>query len=169
MPTSCDKSHSTFVTQQKWHGAKPLRSQPSLSPDILRKPKVHYRAHKRTRHWSLSWVRWIQSIPPYPTSLRYILVLSSHLHLGLPSGLFPSGFPVKTPYVFLFSPCLLLHPPWLDHYSYIWGRVRFMKLIIMQFSPASYYISLGSEYSPQHPVLRYPQSMTYLSVMLVQL
>jgi hypothetical protein len=34
---------------------------------------------------------------PYP-------VLSTHLRLGLPSGLFPSGFPTNNLYAFLFSP-----------------------------------------------------------------
>jgi hypothetical protein len=36
--------------------------------------------------------------------LRSILILSSHLCLSLPSGLFPTGFPTKILYVFLFSP-----------------------------------------------------------------
>jgi hypothetical protein len=31
-------------------------------------------------------------------------MLSIHLHLGLPSGLFPSGFPTNNLYTFLFSP-----------------------------------------------------------------
>jgi len=48
------------------------------------------------RHVSLSWASSIQSIPPHPTSWRFILILYSHLFLGLPSGLFPSGFPTKT-------------------------------------------------------------------------
>jgi hypothetical protein len=30
--------------------------------------------------------------------------LSTHLRLGLPSGLFPSGFPTNNLYAFLFSP-----------------------------------------------------------------
>jgi hypothetical protein len=47
---------------------------------------------------SLSWASPIQSIPPQPTSWRSILILSSHLHLCLLSGLFPSGYPIKTLY-----------------------------------------------------------------------
>ena len=45
-------------------------------------------------------------MPPHPTSWRYALILSSHLHLGLPSGLFPSCFPTKTLYTHLLSPIL---------------------------------------------------------------
>ena len=55
------------------------------------------------RHLSLSWASSIHSIPPHPISWRSILILSSHLGLGLPSGLFPSGFPTKTLYTPLLS------------------------------------------------------------------
>ena len=48
------------------------------------------------RHLSLSWASPIQSTCPHPTSSRSILILSTHLRLGLPSCLFPSGFPTKT-------------------------------------------------------------------------
>ena len=57
------------------------------------------------RHLSLSWVSPIQSIYPHPNSWRSILILSTHLRLGLPSGLLPSGFPTKT----LYAPPLLTH------------------------------------------------------------
>ena len=49
-------------------------------------------------HLSLSWASPIQSIYPHPTSWRSILILSTHLRLGFPSGNFPSGFPTKILY-----------------------------------------------------------------------
>jgi hypothetical protein len=58
----------------------------------------------RTFHWSLSWARSIQSMPTHPTSLRSTLILSTYLRLGLPRGLFPSGFPTNILYAILFSP-----------------------------------------------------------------
>ena len=56
------------------------------------------------RHLSLSWASPIQPIYPHPKSWRAILILSTHLRLGLPSGLFPSGFLTKTLYTPLSSP-----------------------------------------------------------------
>jgi hypothetical protein len=49
-------------------------------------------------YWSLSRVRLIQSMAPHPSSVRSILMLSSHLHLGLPGRLFSSGFSIKVLY-----------------------------------------------------------------------
>ena len=55
------------------------------------------------RHLSLSWASSIQSVPPHPTSWRSILILSSQSRLGLPSGLFPSGFSTRNLYTPLLS------------------------------------------------------------------
>ena len=75
---------------------------------VLWNPKVHYFIRKCPPPVPIL----SQSIPPHPTCWRPILILSSHLRLGLPSGLFPSGVPTKA------SPlphtCYMLRP---SHYS----------------------------------------------------
>jgi hypothetical protein len=66
-------------------------------------PKVHHRTHNSPPPVPVL----SQSNPintPKPISLRSILIPSSHLLLGLPSGLLPSGFHTKTLYTFLSSP-----------------------------------------------------------------
>ena len=61
-------------------------------------------ARTSVRHLSLSWASPIRSTYPHPTSWRSAQTLSTHLGLGLPSGLFPSSFPTKTLYTPLSSP-----------------------------------------------------------------
>jgi hypothetical protein len=46
---------------------------------------------------TLSQIDPVHIIPSY---LRYILILSTHLRLGLPSGLFPYGFSTEILYAF---------------------------------------------------------------------
>jgi len=56
-------------------------------------------------HPSLDWATAIQFTPSNHISGGYVVILSSYLHLGLSSGLFPSGLHTKTAYAFLF--CLI--------------------------------------------------------------
>jgi hypothetical protein len=58
----------------------------------------------RALHLYLSWARPIQSTILNPMSKRSILIFYIHIRLGLPSGLFPSGFLTNNLYKFLFSP-----------------------------------------------------------------
>jgi hypothetical protein len=77
-------------------------------------------------YWTLSWASWIQFAPSIPISLRSILMLSSHLRLGLPSGLFPSGLPTKTfPHACHMS--RPPHPPWFKHPNNTRWRIPAMK------------------------------------------
>jgi hypothetical protein len=61
-------------------------------------------AFTRAHHLSLSWAKKKSCQYPYPISPRYILMLSTHQHLDLPSGLFSSGFRTNSLYMYLFSP-----------------------------------------------------------------
>jgi hypothetical protein len=85
-------------------------------------------------HWSLSWAIWIQSTPSHPISLRSILILSTYLRLGLPSGLFPSGLPINILYAFLFSPIRATFPA---HLILVYFRNRLIFLRWGVSSPTS--------------------------------
>jgi hypothetical protein len=52
--------------------------------------------------------------PCHPTSRKSILILSSHLRLGIPSSLLSSGFPVKTLYAPLLSSTRAMCPTHLS-------------------------------------------------------
>jgi hypothetical protein len=70
-------------------------------------PLKNFPAFYRTRRFITAFTRalhWSLSIPSHPISLRAILILSTYLCLGLPSCLFPSGFPTNILYAFFFSP-----------------------------------------------------------------
>jgi hypothetical protein len=83
-----------------------------------------------------------------------VTILSTHLRLGLPTGLFPSGFPTKyltrvplLPHL-CYMPCLS-HRPWLDHSNYTWRRVHVMKVLIT--SPATAKINNAWSYASTFP------------------
>jgi len=70
--------------------------------------------------------------PPHSTSWRSILILSSHLCLCLPRGLFPLGLPNKTLYTPLIFPytCYMPHPSpssWFDHPNNILWSVQIIN------------------------------------------
>ena len=78
------------------------------------------------RQLSLSWASPIQSIYPHPTSWRSILILYTHLRLGLPSDSLPPVSPTR-PYT---PPSPHPHMPHEQHIS-------FFSIL----SPARYWVS----------------------------
>jgi hypothetical protein len=51
----------------------------------------------KARHWTLSWASRIYFTSSIPVSLRSLLMLSSHLHLGLPSSFSPASYVPHVP------------------------------------------------------------------------
>ena len=100
-------------------------------------------ALKSVRHLSLSWASPIQFIYPHPTSWRSILILSTHLRLGLPSGLLPSGFPTKT----LYTPS---PQPYAPHAQ----PIPFFSIL----SPAQYWVRSTNHLAPHYAISSIPPS-----------
>ena len=69
------------------------------------------------------WTRSIKSTLSHQLSLKSILILSSHISLCLPSGLFLSGFPMRTPYAPLLSHvCATCLAHLVVHYFITWAK-----------------------------------------------
>ena len=89
------------VLLEKLTGLQPVKKFPAFHGN-----RKFITALTSVRHLSLSWARLVQSIYPHSTSWRSILILFTHLCLGLPSGSFPPVSPARP-----YTP----HPPLLTH------------------------------------------------------
>jgi len=93
------------------------------------------------RHLSLSLASPIQSIYPHPTSWSSILILSTHLRLGLHSGLFPPVSPLR-PYT----------PPSPHPYAPHAQPISFFLIL----SPAQYWVWSTNHLAPRYAIASIP-------------
>ena len=91
-------------------------------------------------HLSLTSARLIQSMP-YPTSCRSILILSTHLCLGLTNCLLPSGLSTKILYAALLSPIRATSSAHLLDFiapsRYLWSEVYYCSCMTTGLEPVS--------------------------------
>jgi hypothetical protein len=113
--------YSLMELSTSWEAANCAATQELRS--ILWNPKVHYRVHMSPPLVPI--LNHINSIHTIPSYLRSILILSTHLRLGLPSGLFwlSHQYPICIPLLpyLCYMPCPS-NPAWDDRIclSLIW-------------------------------------------------
>ena len=123
VPARCHCVASTTVTLGLTELTNYLEYSPSLEASscsvkkfpIFHPTRMFITTCTTARDLSLFWARTVQS-----TTHHYIfrsILISSHRRLGLPSGLFPSGFLPPIPCTHLFSP-LTRHMPRLFYSSW---------------------------------------------------
>ena len=116
---SLSVSSLSRIFPKKFTGAQLVKRLPALWGTRL------VTAFESSHQHSLASVRSIQSVPPLPSSSKSVLIISSPLRLGLPSGLSHSGLPppnpVCTPPICntRYLPCSS-HSTWTDHPNNVW-------------------------------------------------
>lgn len=79
-------------------------------------------------HWTLPWTTRIQSTSK-PVSVTNTLTENSYLHLGLPCGLFPSGYQLRFYKNFSSFLCMLCASPSSSSLIILWDKWPLMSHI----------------------------------------
>lgn len=84
--TLCQKQHSTRTQLSKYRKELTVVKRVKNFPSLMKPNTALYRVYKSLHLAS------IQTTSSHPISLTSVLILSSHLRLSPPCGVFPSGF-----------------------------------------------------------------------------
>jgi len=113
----------------------------------------------------LATIPYPESAPPYFPNIQFNIIFPSMPRSS--EWFLPFRFPNQN-IIFishLSNACYKprpSHPHWLDHPNNIRRSVQVTELFIMLSSPASCrFLALRSKFSPQHPVLKHPQSVFF--------
>lgn len=120
-----------------------------VEPQIVKKFSAFYwnwrffTAISRFHQLFVSWTKLVQAKPCHVIS---ILIVPSNLHPRQPIGLFPSDFPTKIPYAFLFSPVCatgLIHPIFFDFVTIIMFGEYYTTLTVIFLRCALFSVTYG--------------------------
>jgi len=138
-------------------------------PRISQNPKFHYRTHKRPLpvHPGPAQSSQYNHIPPPRDQFKYYLPIP---RLGLPSGLFPSGFPTKnlyTPFSSHIRATCSAHLFLLDFITRtILGEEykSFSSSLCSLLHSPHYLLLPRSKYSPQHHTHAHTHTHIYIYI-----
>ena len=125
----------------------------------------------RSKQFFLSWSRSVQSTNSHPVFLRFVVIFSPHLLIGLPSCFFPSGYPTKTTYALIFCPIRATRAAPLIIFNFITKMLFYHQNVILWGSQnilapysiiSSCFLTIIHKYLSQNYVLQWPRPVFFL-------
>jgi len=156
LPEETEDNHEKIGQYRQSLGRDSNPELPYQLIHVLWNPKADYRAHKNT---PLDLIL-NQFHPVHKLTVCFLKICYNTIHQSTFCSRKLLSHLNSLCISHIFHACYIprpSHPPWFDHPNNIWWSIHVTKLLIMHSSQVS--LPLRSKYSPQHPVLKHPQSM----------